>query len=76
VDSLGLAGLPGLLPSLVVATGPIAYVRFHGRNAAEWYQHEQAWERYNYTIAPRSSKNGSLSCTNLRGRRPHAGLLQ
>ena len=43
--------LPGLLPPLAVATGPIAYVRFHGRNAAKWYQHEQAWERYNYTYS-------------------------
>lgn len=44
--------LPGLLPPLAVATGTIAYVRFHGRNAAKWYQHEQAWERYNYTYSP------------------------
>lgn len=41
--------LKGLLPPVAVATGPVAYVRFHGRNAAKWYNHEQAWERYNYT---------------------------
>lgn len=41
--------LLGLLPPVAVATGPVAYVRFHGRNAAKWYNHDQAWERYNYT---------------------------
>lgn len=41
--------LAGLLPPLAVATGPVAYVRFHGRNAAKWYNHDQAWERYDYT---------------------------
>jgi len=29
--------LPGLLPPLVMATTPDAYVRFHGRNAANWW---------------------------------------
>ncbi len=43
--------LKGLLPPVAVATGPVAYVRFHGRNAAKWYNHEQAWERYNYTYS-------------------------
>lgn len=43
--------LKGLLPPLAVTTGSVAYVRFHGRNAAKWYQHEQAWERYNYTYS-------------------------
>ena len=44
--------LQGLMPPVATATGPVAYVRFHGRNAAKWYDHEQAWERYNYTYAP------------------------
>jgi len=43
--------LPGLMPRVAVATGPIAYVRFHGRNAAKWYNHKEAWERYDYTYA-------------------------
>jgi uncharacterized protein YecE (DUF72 family) len=29
--------LPGLLPPVARATGPLAYVRFHGRNKASWY---------------------------------------
>jgi len=41
--------LPGLMPPLAVATGPVAYVRFHGRNSAKWYNHKDAWERYDYT---------------------------
>ncbi|MCL6430696.1 MAG: DUF72 domain-containing protein [Anaerolineae bacterium] len=41
--------LKGLMPPIAVATSPIAYVRFHGRNASKWWQHENAWERYDYT---------------------------
>jgi len=43
--------LPGLMPSLGVATSKVGYVRFHGRNAAKWYQHKEAWERYDYTYS-------------------------
>ena len=41
--------LKGLIPPIAEATGPVAYVRFHGRNAAKWWQHKEAWERYDYT---------------------------
>jgi len=40
--------LPGLLPRLAMATGPVGYVRFHGRNSAKWWKHEEAEERYDY----------------------------
>jgi uncharacterized protein YecE (DUF72 family) len=40
--------LPGLLPPVAVATADTAYVRFHGRNAARWFDHEQPHERYDY----------------------------
>lgn len=43
--------LPGLLPPIAEATSDIAYVRFHGRNAAKWWQHEHAYERYDYTYS-------------------------
>jgi len=43
--------LPGLIPPVAVATSPIAYVRFHGRNAQKWWRHEQAWQRYDYTYS-------------------------
>lgn len=41
--------IKGLLPPIVRSTSPVAYVRFHGRNAEKWWRHEQAWERYDYT---------------------------
>jgi uncharacterized protein YecE (DUF72 family) len=41
-------GLPGLMPPLALTTGPVAYVRFHGRNSVKWYNHKEAWERYDY----------------------------
>jgi uncharacterized protein YecE (DUF72 family) len=41
--------LPNLIPPVSEITSDIAYIRFHGRNAAKWWQHEQAYERYDYT---------------------------
>lgn len=41
--------LDGLMPPIARATAPVAYVRFHGRNAQKWWHHDQAWERYDYT---------------------------
>jgi uncharacterized protein YecE (DUF72 family) len=38
-------------PSAIV-TGPIAYVRLHGRNAEKWFAHEESWERYDYLYSP------------------------
>lgn len=29
-------------------TGPIGYVRLHGRNYEKWFSHEESWERYDY----------------------------
>lgn len=40
--------LKGLMPQVAAATSSVAYVRFHGRNFKDWWQHEQAWQRYNY----------------------------
>jgi uncharacterized protein YecE (DUF72 family) len=31
-----------------LVTSRLAYVRFHGRNAAKWFNHKEAWERYDY----------------------------
>jgi uncharacterized protein YecE (DUF72 family) len=41
----------GLMPPIARATGPLAYVRFHGRNAGKWWEHENAFERYDYSYA-------------------------
>lgn len=43
--------LKGLLPPVAESTASVAYVRFHGRNAAKWWQHDEAWERYNYSYS-------------------------
>jgi len=40
-----------LVPPVAVATGPVAYVRFHGRNREKWWQHDEAWERYDYSYS-------------------------
>ena len=40
--------LAGLMPPVVAATSPVGYVRFHGRNAEKWWQHDEAYERYDY----------------------------
>ena len=43
--------LKGLIPPIAEATSEVAYVRFHGRNAKKWWQHEEAWERYDYSYS-------------------------
>jgi len=45
--------LEGLMPPLAAATAKPGYVRFHGRNAAKWYVHDRAEERYDYRYEDR-----------------------
>lgn len=40
--------LKGLLPPVVRATTPVAYVRFHGRNTEDWWRPRKGSDRYNY----------------------------
>jgi len=40
--------LPGLFPATSLSTTELGYVRFHGRNAARWYQAEDPGDRYAY----------------------------
>ena len=40
-----------LVPPVAVATGSVAYVRFHGRNYKKWWRHDEAWERYDYSYS-------------------------
>jgi uncharacterized protein YecE (DUF72 family) len=35
-----------------VATGPVGYVRLHGRNYEKWFAHAESWERYDYLYSP------------------------
>jgi uncharacterized protein YecE (DUF72 family) len=36
----------------LVGQAPLAYIRMHGRNAAAWWEHDTADDRYNYLYAP------------------------
>lgn len=40
--------LKGLMPPAAVAISQVGYVRFHGRNAKNWWKHDHAYERYDY----------------------------
>lgn len=44
--------LKGLMPPQALVTAPTGYIRFHGRNAAHWYEHEDPAERYDYAYRP------------------------
>lgn len=48
--------LPNLPPPVVKATSQIGYVRFHGRNQASWWEHKEAWERYDYLYSEEELK--------------------
>ena len=45
VDAPAVKGLPQFSEAI---TGEITYIRLHGRNAEKWYEHDKAYERYNY----------------------------
>lgn len=41
--------IKGLFPPVVrVTSRKTAYLRFHGRNVKKWYDHKEAYERYDY----------------------------
>jgi len=44
--------LRNLMPPVAQVTADIGYVRFHGRNYEKWWQHKEAWERYDYLYTP------------------------
>ncbi len=45
--------LRGLVPPVAAVTGPVGYVRFHGRNGRKWWAHDEAYERYDYLYSNR-----------------------
>lgn len=45
--------LPGLPSGEARPVGRLGYVRFHGRNAEKWFEHERAEERYDYSYSKR-----------------------
>lgn len=40
--------ITGLLDRRAIRTSRVAYVRFHGRNDEKWWNHKEAYERYDY----------------------------
>lgn len=40
--------LKTLFPRILMVTANPGYLRFHGRNAKKWFNHREAWERYDY----------------------------
>ena len=40
--------LPGLMPKTDIVTSNCFYLRFHGRNREKWWNHKEAYERYDY----------------------------
>ncbi len=40
--------LRGLLPPTDINTTRVGYIRFHGRNSAQWWNHQHAYQRYDY----------------------------
>ena len=40
--------IEGLLPATSISTSDVGYLRFHGRNGQCWWEHEQAYQRYDY----------------------------
>ncbi len=48
--------LKGLIPPVAKATSDLAYVRFHGRNKEKWWQHEHAYQRYDYLYTEQELK--------------------
>jgi len=40
--------IEGLLPATSISTSNIGYIRFHGRNVQHWWEHEKAYQRYDY----------------------------
>ncbi len=48
--------LEGLTPPIARATSDLGYIRFHGRNREKWWQHEQAYQRYDYLYSEEELK--------------------
>jgi len=48
--------LPNLIPPVAESTSNIGYLRFHGRNKDKWWEHEQAYERYDYSYSAEELK--------------------
>lgn len=48
--------LRGLISPTAETTSNLGYIRFHGRNKEKWWQHGQAYERYDYLYSEQELK--------------------
>lgn len=48
--------IDGLIKKSAIVTSDIGYIRFHGRNKEKWYNHKEAYERYDYLYDENSLK--------------------
>jgi uncharacterized protein YecE (DUF72 family) len=65
--------LKGNLPATAHVTAPVAYFRFHGRNAAKWFGPDTSnEERYNYLYSEKELGPWAERIRDARARRPDA----
>ena len=68
--------LKGNLPATSYVTGPIAYYRFHGRNAAKWFgPNTSNEERYNYLYSEKELEPWAERIREGRARRADANAF-
>ncbi len=51
-ETASLVSRAGLLDDPSLPHVPLTYFRLHGRNAAHWWDHDEAEDRYNYLYSP------------------------
>lgn len=52
------------------APGDLAYLRLHGRNQQKWWQHQDAWERYDYFYQAENIRRLAERLKDLAGKSP------
>jgi len=62
--------LRGLIPPAAAVTSSIGYVRFHGRNSEQWWEHEHAWQRYDYRYSEEELEEWLPHFTKLKSAAP------
>jgi uncharacterized protein YecE (DUF72 family) len=72
VDEPHYKNLP---PPIVAATSPIGYIRFHGRNYANWWNHKEAWERYDYEYTEEELKEWVVKVRDLASKTDKVYIL-
>ena len=66
--------LKGLLPPVGEATSTWPH-SFHGRNAASWWNHKEAYERYDYLYTKGNLPNGCQRSWSLPDERRKSSLV-